>query len=84
MSASVSIGFIQIGSASNQIGVFSGQNMQNNWDSHAPNSSSVGSVSGNHCLTICQYAVLWNRSEMGQAIFDQDIKLNGSTFAIGP
>ncbi len=84
MSASVSIGMIQIGSATNQVGIFSGQNMQNNWDSHAPTISATGDTSGNYNVTICQYAMLWNQSALGQATFDQDAKLNGSPLAIGP
>jgi hypothetical protein len=84
MSANVSIGFIQIGSAANAVGVFNGQNMQNNWDSHTPTLATIGGAFGNHDYMACQYATLSNRSELGQATFDNDTKLNGAKLWIGP
>ncbi len=84
MSANVSIGYIQVGSASNAVGIFSGQNMQNSWDSHSPLMSAMGGLAGSHSMKTCQYVIMLSQSVLGQATFDNDSKLNGTKLWVGP
>jgi hypothetical protein len=84
MPANVQIGYIVIGSAANAVGVFNGQNMQNDWDSHSPSTATIGMTMGNHSLVVSQFAYMWNMNKVGQPLFDQDTKANGSPMLIGP
>lgn len=83
MAAMVSIGTIAIGGSSNCTGIFSGQNMQNNWDSHAPNISSLGTMMGTWNYTNVYLARLDNQSVFNQPIYDQDSKTNASPMWMG-
>lgn len=83
MSAIVNVGPIVIGGASNGVGVFNGQNMQNDWDSHAPNISTLGPMMGNSSAQWSMYAALWINTAVGQPTFDQDFKANNSPMWIG-
>ncbi|MCL6547740.1 MAG: hypothetical protein K6T30_02395 [Alicyclobacillus sp.] len=84
MSAIVEIGSIWVGGASNCAGLFNGQNMQNNWDSHAPNISAAGVMMGGGSAYVSWLTGLWVRSVIGQPLADQDWKLNGSPLLVGP
>jgi len=84
MSAMVSIGWVNVGAATNGTGVFNGQNMQNDWDSHAPSISSSGDIAGNWGRYFSVYTILWNINEIGQPIVDSDTKMNNNRILIGP
>lgn len=84
MPAFVNIGTIAIGGSSNGAGIFSGQNMQNNWDSNSPTISSLGSMMGNRCIKSAYYCVLESESVLSQPLYDQDIKCNLSPMWMGP
>jgi hypothetical protein len=84
MSATVQIGRILIGGAANCVGVFNGQNMQNDWDSHAPNLSAFAGIHGDHCMALFQHCTLYNSTAIGQPTFDADTKMNQSPMYIGP
>jgi hypothetical protein len=84
MSAKISIGFIRIASATNAVGVFTGQNMQSDWDSHAPFLAAMGGILGSNDFICCQYATIQNQSELGQAVIDKDAKQNNAKLWIGP
>ena len=84
MTATISIGRIIVGSATNCVGVFNGQNMQNDWDSHAPVTTCIGALTGNHSQSHSVLAYVWTHSVIGQATLDQDWKCNGSPMLIGP
>jgi hypothetical protein len=76
----VNLQTIQTGSMSDNVGIFSGQNIQNSWDSHTPNMISFGMVMGDYCIANCKFAGLWSRSFSGQATYDNDIKGNESQY----
>jgi hypothetical protein len=78
----VNLQAIEVGSLSNNVGVFSGQNIQNSWDSHTPNMVSFGVVMGDYCSANCKFAGLWSRSYSGQAMYDSDVKGNSSQYTI--
>ncbi|MDQ0189657.1 hypothetical protein JI721_09240 [Alicyclobacillus cycloheptanicus] len=84
MPAVVSIGFIHVGGTSNCAGIFSGQNMQNDWDANSPAMSVLGTTLGNGNLKSAYLAQLRNEALLGQPTYDQDIKCNGSPTWIGP
>lgn len=84
MSAMVNIGQVTVGSAANATGVFNGHNMQNDWDSHAPNISSTGGIMGNWSVESSHYALIWNTNNVGQPIADNDYKMNVNRVWIGP
>lgn len=84
MGAVVNVGSIFIGSTANATGIFNGQNMQNDWDSHSSNMSTLGTMSGNRSIQASLYTVLWSTAVIGQPVLDQDIKANGSPLIIGP
>jgi hypothetical protein len=83
MSANVQIGRILIGGASHCVGVFNGQNMQNDWDSHSPTISSFAGIYGNHSLALFQQCSMYNAAVIGQPTLDQDTKTNQSPMYIG-
>lgn len=83
MPALVSIGMIQIGSASNQVAVFSGQNMQNAWDSNAANISTLGTLMGQYSIEYSRIAVMNNMMRSGQPLIDCDTKLNDAPLMQG-
>lgn len=72
----VQLNTISSGSMSNNSGVFSGQNIQNSWDSHSPLTASFGTVMGDFTLASCVFSCLYNRSVYGVPVYDQDIKGN--------
>lgn len=84
VSAQVEIGRIMLGGASNCVGVFSGQNMQNDWDSHSHGVTSFGGIFGDRCYAFFQQCSLVNTSQTGQILFDHDTKLNQSPMYVGP
>ncbi|MBX5437291.1 MAG: hypothetical protein IRZ33_08740 [Alicyclobacillaceae bacterium] len=84
MSAFVEIGQIWIGGASNGAGLFNGQNMQNDWDSHAPHISAGGVLMGGACVFQSWLTGLWMWTLVGQPLVDQDWKMNGAQMWIGP
>ena len=84
MPAFVTIGPLQIGSASNQVGLFSGQNMQNAWDSHSPNVSTMGVMMGQSCTQWTGFAPFYNWMLMGQPLLDSDVKVNYAPLIQGP
>lgn len=84
MSSYVAIGRVIIGGASHCTGLFSGQNMQNNWDSHAPSIGSLGAILGNYCLQSAGLSAVSVSAAIGQPIIDADVKANGSPMWIGP
>lgn len=78
MAAFIDIGPIKVGGTANSTGIFNGQNIEDNWDSHAPTITVFGGPYGNHTT---QYAILVRASVnavLGQPIFDDDIKANDS------
>jgi len=79
----VQLGSIQSASWSDNVGVFSGQNIQNAWDSHAPSASSFGSMMGDFNYASCYLSLMYNRSVYGQPTYDADVKGNLSTLVIG-
>lgn len=78
MATAVRIGSIQVSTVTNNAGFFNGQNMQNNWDSHAPTIGSRGGVFGNRNLAITGQSLFTNQNVAGQPLLDQDLKANGS------
>ena len=84
MAAIVNKGFIQFGGSSNQVGVFSGQNMQNGWDSHSPNLSVLGTMLGPFSVQAAAFAQLNNSMLVGQPILSQELKDNASPLFQGP
>lgn len=79
----VQLGAIQSGGWSDNVGIFTGQNIQNSWDSHTTDASACSGIFGDWGRSSCMYAYLTNRSVYGQPIFDADIKGNHSTLTIG-
>lgn len=84
MAALVSIGTISIAGSSNCTGIFNGQNMQNNWDSHAPAMTALGGMMGNWDVKTAYVCRLESQSLLGQPTYDQDIKANASPMWMGP
>lgn len=76
MASIVSITYVTIGSAANGSGIFSGQNMQCDWDSNAPSQSSIGTVMGRYSVTSAEFAILQNVFHEGQALNDSNYSLN--------
>ena len=83
MAAFVTVGAIAFGGVSNDVGVFTGQNMQNGWDSHSPNLSVMGVMMGNMDIEWAGLAQLNNAMPIGQPIVDSDIK-NNAPMVQGP
>jgi len=84
MAAIVNLGGVSFGGATNQVGVFNGQNMQNAWDSNAGNISVTGTLMGQFSA---QYSVISNMNNwmgLGEPIIDNDIKNNGTPMIVGP
>ena len=77
MAAIVNLGFIQVGSVSNDVGVFSGQNIQSGWDSHSPNVSNLGTLMGALSAEFTFVSVMNTWTAIGQPVVDADIKSNG-------
>ncbi len=84
MAAIITVGGIQFGGSTNQVGVFNGQNMQNGWDSNSPNTSVLGSLLGQFSLEFVFAAPFYNIQPGGQPVFDNDLKNNASPLAEGP
>jgi len=84
MAAQIQIGNIRIGAAANCVGLFNGQNMQDNWDSHAPNISASGGITGDGGYMTTYSTTLWNKMLVGQPLLDADYKSNASPLWIGP
>ncbi len=84
MAAFVTVGGVQFGGSTSQVGVYNGQNMQNGWDSNSPNTSSLGTLLGQFSVEYAISAPLYNFQPGGQPIFDNDIKHNISPSMEGP
>lgn len=84
MASVVNLGAIQLGSATNNIGFFNGQNIQNAWDSHSPNLSNMGTLMGSFSVEFTCVALFSNIMPIGQPIIDSDIKNNASPSIEGP
>lgn len=84
MAAVVNLGAVQFGGSSNQVGVFNGQNMQNAWDSNSPNLSATGTLMGQFSAQWSVAAVVNAFMPVGQPVFDNDLKDNGSPQLEGP
>ncbi len=84
MAAFVTVGGVQFGGSSNQVGVFNGQNMQNGWDSNASNTSLLGTLMGQFSVGFALVAPFINVQPGGQPIFDNDLKNNASPLVEGP
>jgi hypothetical protein len=72
----VQLNTVSSGSMNHNAGVFSGQNIQNSWDSHMPLTASFGTVLGDFNLASCVVSCLYNRSVYGMPVYDQDVKGN--------
>lgn len=83
MPAFVNLGGIQFGGSSNQVGVYSGQNMQNGWDSNSPNLSLFGTAMGQYCWQGSEIAVLNAIAPGTDNVIDNDVKVNGSPLLQG-
>ncbi|MCL6547739.1 MAG: hypothetical protein K6T30_02390 [Alicyclobacillus sp.] len=79
----VQLGAIQSGGWSDNVGVFSGQNIQNSWDSHTPSASSWGALLGDANTAACLVCWMYDVSLLGQPTFDGDVKGNQSALVIG-
>lgn len=84
MAAIVNIGGFQFGGSSNGVGVYSGQNMQNAWDTNSPNTSNFGTQMGQMDVQYSGVAILNDWMFVGQPVFDNDIKSNGAPMIEGP
>lgn len=84
MAAVVNLGGIQFGGSSNQVGVFSGQNMQNGWDANSPNASVFGALMGQWSVQWSGAAPFYNLMPGGQPVIDNDLKNNASPLLEGP
>jgi len=72
----VELGNIVMGGVSNNAGIFTGQNIQNSWDSHSPSATSFGFLMGDYNRAYCGYTMLYNNSVQGQPTIDNDYKGN--------
>ncbi|MCL6516731.1 hypothetical protein [Alicyclobacillus sp.] len=70
----VQLGGVSSDAVSNNSGVFTGQNIQNAWDSHSPGVSVHGLLMGDSNIATCRSACMWNLSWYGQPIYDMDSK----------
>ncbi len=70
---------IHTGACTDNVGFFSGQNIQNSWDSHTPAIVSFGFVMGDYCIANSIASILWNHSTSCQPIYDSDTKETGSS-----
>ena len=76
----VQLGTIQSGGWAGNVGVFTGQNIQNSWDSHAPSVAAVGTLAGDFDHSSCYFSLVYHRTWFGQPVFDADVKGNRSTY----
>lgn len=74
----VQLGTIQSGAWSDNVGVFSGQNIQNSWDSHSSDTSAFNGLDGDWNYSSCVVAYTSSRSIYGQPMYDSDAKGNYS------
>lgn len=72
----VQLGSLETGAWSDNTGLFSGQNIQNSWDSHSPVAQSFGGSMGDHNLDLCFFSIMRARAYLGQPINDADYKSN--------
>lgn len=83
MTAIIHIGTLRSGGLSNTTGIFSGQNLQNDWDSHSQSINSLGTMMGRYNVQGALWAALWWNTAVGQPVVDEDIKANGGTVVMG-
>lgn len=76
MAAFVSFGGVMFGGSSNQIGVYSGQIMQNGWDSNSPNLSLYGTAMGQWCWQGAAVAQFNAFTPATDDVIDNDFKVN--------
>ncbi|MBX5437292.1 MAG: hypothetical protein IRZ33_08745 [Alicyclobacillaceae bacterium] len=72
----IQLGRIQSGGWSDNVGVFSGQNIQNSWDSHTPSASAYCTLMGDANSASCTVCWMWDASIFSQPTFDSDVKGN--------
>ncbi len=84
MAAFVTVGCVQFGGSTNQVGVFNGQMNQNGWDANSPNTSAMGVHLGQFSIEFAGFAPLINIQPGGQPVFDNDLKNNLSPNLEGP
>ncbi|WP_026962333.1 hypothetical protein [Alicyclobacillus herbarius] len=84
MAAIVNLGGIVFGGSSNQVGVFSGQNMQNGWDANSPNLSLLGTNYGQFAFEYTMFGALNTWMAVGQPTLDNDLKNNATPMLEGP
>lgn len=84
LAAFVNVGGIIFGGSSNQVGSYSGQNMQNGWDSNSPNLSLMGTQMGQMSVQWTAFSQLNSGMVVGQPVFDNDLKDNASPLLQGP
>lgn len=77
------LGSIQSGGWSDNVGIFSGQNIQNAWDAHSASTNSVGGQFGDLNLTTCFYSLLSMKTVYSQPTYDNDFKGNNSPMSMG-
>ncbi|MCL6632042.1 MAG: hypothetical protein K6T63_05350 [Alicyclobacillus herbarius] len=80
---SVQLGAIHSGGWIDNVGIFTGQNIQNAWDSHSPTTVAFGVSMGDANRSHCHFAWVQSRSIYGQPIYDGDWKGNHSPLTIG-
>ena len=83
MTASIHIGTLKSGGLSNTTGIFSGQNLQNDWDAHSQAITSLGTMMGRGNVQGALWAALWWNAVVGQPVLDEDIKANGGIVVMG-
>jgi hypothetical protein len=74
----VHLGAIQTGAWSENAGIFTGQNIQNSWDSHSPAITTSSVLMGDFNIGISHISWLYTQNVHGQPTFDQDVKGNAS------
>lgn len=78
----VQLGSIQTGGWEENVGIFSGQNIQNSWDAHSVSVRSFGGLLGDFDTGLCAISSFVSHSVYGQPTYDNDVKGNASTLHI--
>ncbi|MDQ0189658.1 hypothetical protein JI721_09245 [Alicyclobacillus cycloheptanicus] len=79
----VQLGAIQSGGWSDNVGIFTGQNIQNSWDSHSTGVNAANGQFGDWNRSFILAAYNATKGMYGQPIFDRDLKGNQSHLHIG-
>lgn len=75
---SIQLGEVECGSFANNTGIFSGQNIQHNWDSHSPVAGVTSFLLGDYNYMAVRYAMSIDVTKELLTTKDNDIKLNHS------